>query len=133
MTESPSKYKAEPNADVDPARLWELLTAKIPSQKAFLRSSAAAAHVLGIEGRNFKLGFSPDDKATMEFLGTQANRKFLESLLHEITGKDWSVRLIVNEELPSKHAITSQHSRPEDFKDDPLIQEALEMFKGRIR
>jgi len=133
VTESPSKYKAEPNADVDPARLWELLTAKIPSQKAFLRSSAAAAHVLGIEGRNFKLGFSPDDKATMEFLGTQANRKFLESLLHEITGKDWSVRLIVNEELPSKHAITSQHSRPEDFKDDPLIQEALEMFKGRIR
>jgi DNA polymerase III gamma/tau subunit len=133
VTESPSKYKAEPNADVDPARLWELLTAKIPSQKAFLRSSAAAAHVLGIEGRNFKLGFSPDDKATMEFLGTQANRKFLESLLHEITGKDWSVRLIVNEELPSKHEITSQHSRPEDFKDDPLIQEALEMFKGRIR
>ena len=133
VTESPPKYKTEPNADVDPARLWELLTAKIPSQKAFLRSSAAAAHVLGIEGRNFQLGFSPDDKATMEFLGTQANRKFLESLLHEITGKDWSVRLIVNEELPSKRAITSQHSRPEDFKDDPLIQEALEMFKGRIR
>src|SRR5438046_3661174 len=133
VTESPPKYKTEPNADVDPARLWELLTAKIPSQKAFLRSSAAAAHVLGIEGRNFQLGFSPDDKATMEFLGTQANRKFLESLLHEITGKDWSVRLIVNEELPSKRAITSQHSRPENFKDDPLIQEALEMFKGRIR
>ena len=133
VTESPPKYKTEPNADVDPARLWELLTAKIPSQKAFLRSSAAAAHVLGIEGRNFQLGFSPDDKATMEFLGTQANRKFLESLLHEITGKDWSVRLIVNEELPSKRAITSQHSRSEDFKDDPLIQEALEMFKGRIR
>jgi DNA polymerase III subunit gamma/tau len=133
VTESPPKYKAEPKADVDPARLWELLTAKIPSQKAFLRSSTAAAHVLGIEGRNFQLGFSPDDKATMEFLGTQANRKFLESLLHEITGKDWSVRLIVNEELPSKRAITSQHSRPEDFKDDPLIQEALEMFKGRIR
>ena len=133
VTESPPKYKAEPNADVDPARLWELLTAKIPSQKAFLRSSAAAAHVLGIEGRNFQLGFSPDDKATMEFLGTQANRKFLESLLHEITGKDWSVRLIVNEELPSKRAITSQHSRSEDFKDDPLIQEALEMFKAQIK
>ena len=133
VTESPPKYKTEPNADVDPARLWELLTAKIPSQKAFLRSSAAAAHVLGIEGRNFQLGFSPDDKATMEFLGTQANRKFLESLLHEITGKDWSVRLIVNEELPSKRAITSQHSRSEDFKDDPLIQEALEMFKAQIK
>ena len=136
VTESPPKYKAEPNADVDPARLWELLTAKIPSQKAFLRSSAAAAHVLGIEGRNFQLGFSPDDKATMEFLGTQANRKFLESLLHEITGKDLSVKLSVHDDLPSKHAAHSETAKPsrgENFKDDPLIQEALEMFKGRIR
>ena len=136
VTESPPKYKAEPKADVDPARLWELLTAKIPSQKAFLRSSAAAAHVLGIEGRNFQLGFSPDDKATMEFLGTQANRKFLESLLHEITGKDLSVKLSVHDDLPSKHAAHSEMAKPsrgENFKDDPLIQEALEMFKGRIR
>ena len=136
VTESPPKYKTEPKADVDPARLWELLTAKIPSQKAFLRSSAAAAHVLGIEGRNFKLGFSPDDKATMEFLGTQANRKFLESLLHEITGKDLSVKLSVHDDLPSKHAAHSEMAKPsrgENFKDDPLIQEALEMFNDQIK
>jgi hypothetical protein len=126
----------EPNADVDPARLWELLTAKIPSQKAFLRSSAAVAHVLGIEGRNFQLGFSPDDKATMEFLGTQANRKFLETLLHEFTGKDLTVRLSVHDDLPSKHAASSEMakaSRTENFKDDPLIQEALEMFNAQIK
>ena len=136
VTESPPKYKVEPKADVDPARLWELLTAKIPSQKAFLRSSAAAAHILGIEGRNFKLGFSPDDKATMEFLGTQANRKFLESLLHEITGKDLSVKLSVHDDLPSKHAAHSEMAKPsrgENFKDDPLIQEALEMFNAQIK
>ena len=136
VTESPPKYKTEPNADVDPARLWELLTAKIPSQKAFLRSSAAAAHVLGIEGRNFQLGFSPDDKATMEFLGTQANRKFLETLLHEIAGKDLSVKLSVDDDLPSKHATRSETAKPsrgENFKDDPLIQEALEMFNAQIK
>src|SRR5204863_8525990 len=101
-----------------------------------LRSSAAAAHVLGIEGRNFQLGFSPDDKATMEFLGTQANRKFLESLLHEITDKDLSVKLSVHDDLPSKDAASSEMakaSRTEDFKDDPLIQEALEMFNAQIK
>jgi DNA polymerase III gamma/tau subunit len=136
VTESPPKYKAEPKGDVDPARLWELLTAKIPSQKAFLRSSAAAAHVLGIEGRNFKLGFSPDDKATMEFLGSQANRKFLETLLHEFTGKDLSVKLSVHDDLPSKHPASSEMakaSRTENFKNDPLIQEALEMFNAQIK
>jgi hypothetical protein len=134
--ESPSKYKAtEKNADIDPARVWEQLSAKIPSQKAFLRNSAAAAHVLGIEGRNFQLGFSPDEKPLMEILGTQANRKCLETLLREITGKDWTVKLSVKDELPSKHTTipeSGRGSRSEDFKNDPLIQEALEMFKGEI-
>ena len=136
VAESPSKYKgAEKKVDIDPARVWEQLSAKIPSQKAFLRNSAAAAHVLGIEGRNFQLGFSPDEKPLMEILGTQANRKCLETLLREITGKEWTVKLSVKDELPSKHITTSESGRGSgsaDLKNDPLIQEALEMFKGEI-
>jgi DNA polymerase-3 subunit gamma/tau len=135
VAESPPKYKAaESSADVDPARVWEQLSAKIPPQKAFLRNSAAAAHVLGIEGRNFQLGFSPNEKAMMDILGTQTNRKFLETLLHEITGRDWTVKLTVNDELPSKQAMPSESGKgSENFKDDPLIQEALEMFKAQIK
>jgi hypothetical protein len=114
-------------------KVWQQLSAKIPQQKGFLRNSAAAAHVLGIEGRNFQLGFAPADKAMMDILGTQANRKFLESLLHEITGKDLSVKLTVNEQLPSRHATVSGSPRPGDFKDNPLIQEALEMFNAQIK
>src|SRR5437870_5084620 len=137
VAESPPKYKAaESSADVDPARVWEQLSAKIPVQKAFLRNSAAAAHVLGIEGRNFQLGFSPNEKAMMDILGTQTNRKFLETLLHEITGKDWTVKLTVSDKLPPKHAVASESGKgfhSEDFKDDPLIQEAIEMFKAQIK
>ena len=137
VTESPPKYQAvEPNAKIDPVRVWQLLSAQIPPQKAFLRNSAAAAHVLGIEGRNFQLGFSPSEKAMMDILGTQANRKFLETLLHEITGKDLSIKLTVNDELPSKHASVSESGRGarlDEFKDDPLIQEALEMFNAQIK
>jgi len=135
VAESPAKYKAaEPGTDVDPARVWEQLSGKIPPQKAFLRNSAAAAHVLGIEGRNFQLGFSPNEKAMMDILGTQTNRKFLETLLHEITGRDWTVKLTVNDELPSKHRVPSESGKgSENFKDDPLIQEALEMFKAQIK
>jgi len=137
VAEQSSQYNApEPTVDLDPAQVWEQLSAKIPPQKAFLRTSAAAAHVLGIEGRNFLLGFSPDEKAMMEILGTQANRKFLETLLNETTGKDWTLKLSVKEQLPSRHSASSQtgkSSTADDFKDDPLIQEALEMFKGEIR
>jgi len=124
-------------ARTDPAQVWEDLSRKIPPQKGFLRNSAGAAHVIGIEGRNFLLGFSPHEKSMMEIMGTQANRKFLETLLHEITGKDLSVKLSVQEDLaarnPRPQANESGKAPTKDFKDDPLIKEALEMFKGEIR
>jgi DNA polymerase-3 subunit gamma/tau len=117
----------------DPNKLWQKVLAKVPAQKAFVRNSAAAAHVLGIEGRNFQLGFAPGDKAMMDILGTQANRRFLETLLHEITGADWSVKLGVKEELPSRQSQVSEGSRTENFKEDPLIQEAIGLFNAQIK
>src|SRR5437867_8487982 len=100
VAESPAKYKAaEASADFDPVQVWQQLSAKIPLEKAFLRNSAAAAHVLGIEGHNFQLGFSSKEKSSMDILGTQANRKFLETLLHEITGEELTVKLTVNDGL----------------------------------
>jgi DNA polymerase-3 subunit gamma/tau len=131
----PGYSKAAPRVaetSPDANELWQKTLAKIPAQKAFVRNSAAAAHVLGIEGRIFQLGFAPDDKAMMDILGTPANRKFLETLLHEITGTDWSMKLAIKEELPSKQALASEGSLPENFKEDPLIQEAIGLFNAQI-
>jgi DNA polymerase III subunit gamma/tau len=127
-TTAPRVAETSPDAN----ELWQKVLAKVPTQKAFVRNSAAAAHVLEIEGRNLQLGFAPGDKAMMDILGTQANRKFLETLLHEITGTDWTVKLTMNEELPSKQALASEGSRPENFKEDPLIQEAIGLFNAQI-
>jgi DNA polymerase-3 subunit gamma/tau len=122
----------EKSETIEPQKLWERVLAKIPAQKGFVRNSASAAHVLGIEGRNFKLGFASGDKPMMDILSTQANRKFVETLLHEIAGKDLSLRLTVNEELASRNAAVTEHS-PQDFKDEALIQEAIELFNARVR
>jgi DNA polymerase III subunit gamma/tau len=127
-TTAPRVAETSPDAN----ELWQKVLAKVPTQKAFVRNSAAAAHVLEIEGRNFQLGFAPGDKAMMDILGTQANRKFLETLLHEITGTDWTVKLTMKEELPSKQALALEGSRPENFKEDPLIQEAIGLFNAQV-
>jgi len=131
-TPATTEARVEENSDtIEPQELWERVLAKIPAQKGFVRNSASAAHVLGIEGRNFKLGFAPGDKPMMDILGTPANRKFVETLLHEITGKDWTLKLTVNEELASRTAAVPERS-PQDFKDEPLIQEAIELFNARV-
>jgi len=134
-TAATSEARVEEKSDgdtIEPQTLWERVLAKIPAQKGFVRNSASAAHVLGIEGRNFKLGFASGDKPMMDILSTQANRKFVETLLHEIAGKDLSLKLTVNEELASRTAAIPEHS-PQDFKDEPLIQEAIELFNARVR
>jgi len=121
----------EKSATVEPQKVWQAVLATIPAQKGFVRNSASAAHVLGIEGRNFKLGFAAADKAAMDILGTQANRKFVETLLHEITGNDWILKVTVNEELTSRSSVVPEHS-PSHFNNEPLIQEAIELFNARV-
>jgi DNA polymerase-3 subunit gamma/tau len=130
ITETEARVE-EKATTVDPEKIWQALVAKIPAQKAFVRNSVSAAHFLGVEGRNFKLGFPVGDKAMMDILGTPANRKLIETLLHEITGNDWTLKLTANEELVSKNAVAPQDP-PNDFKDEPLIQEAIELFNARV-
>jgi DNA polymerase-3 subunit gamma/tau len=122
----------EKAATVDSEKIWQSVLAKIPVQKGFVRNSALAAHVLGVEGRNFILGFTPGDKPMMDILGTPANRKFVETLLHEISETDWTLKLTVSEELASKSAVGQKDSPSHDFKDEPVIQEAIELFNARV-
>ena len=69
----------------------------------------------------------------MDILGTTANRKFVETLLHEISGNDWTLKLTLSEELASKSAVVEKDSPSHAFKDEPLIQEAIELFNARVR
>jgi hypothetical protein len=39
----------------------------------------------------------------------------------------------VSEELASKNAVTQKDSTSHDYKDEPLIQEAIELFNARVR
>jgi DNA polymerase III subunit gamma/tau len=121
-----------PNGDDDVEKIWQSAFSKIPTQKAFVRNSAAAAHVLPSEGRHFILGFSPDQKSPMDILGTATNRKLIETLLRDVSGKDWTLKLTVRENLPSKPQ-PSTETPSENYTDDPLIRDALEIFKGEVK
>jgi DNA polymerase-3 subunit gamma/tau len=129
-----NKTRVEETATTaDSEKIWRAVLAKIPTQKAFVRNSASAAHVIGVEGRNFILGFAPGDKPMMDILGTPANRKFVETLLHEVSENDWTLKLTVGKELVSRNAVANEDSSPNDFKNEPVIQEAIELFNARVK
>ncbi len=130
--ESPPQYAAKADAIIDPAKIWREVSAKIPA-KGFLRTLIDSLTVLGAEGRNFLLGYPPEQKSAIETLASISNRRQLETLLKEVSGRDWTAKLSAKEGLPSKNPRDYPSKQTEEFKDDPLIQEALEMFKGEIK
>jgi len=132
VTESPPQYAVKADAIIDPAKIWREVSAKIPA-KGFLRTLIDSLTVLGVEGRNFLLGYPPEQKSAIETLATTSNRRQLETLLKEVSGRDWTAKLSAKEGLPSKSPHDYPSRQTDEFKDDPLIQEALEMFKGEIK
>jgi DNA polymerase-3 subunit gamma/tau len=115
---------------VDPEKIWQKVLAKIPA-KSFLRTLSELVRPIGIDGRNFLLGHAPDDKPKVEALASANNRRQLETLLSEASGRDWSVKFVAKDGIPP---ISADAAKPADsFKDDPLIQEAIELFKAEIR
>ena len=113
---------------VDAAKLWEELCAKIPA-RGFLRTLVDSVTVIGTNGRNFILAYRPEEKSSIETLATPSNQKQLQELLNQISGRDWTLKLTAKEGLPLKRA----SARGDDYEHDPLIREALEVFKGEIK
>ena len=129
---------------VEMAAIWPRAVQLAYARRPLIKTWIDSATLLGTEGRNVLLGFAPDQKTVMESLLRPANRSFLEALLKELTGSDWTVKLSLAEGLASpappdelQSKTESPKSPPHDplesFKDDPLIKQALEIFKGEIK
>ena len=128
---------------VDLEALWQKAVDQIRARRPLIKGWIDSAKVLGQEGRHLLLGFPPEQKTAMESLSMPRSRDFLEALLKEISGRDWNVKFTLKEglvvEAPKAESpsdgVRKAHP-PEQaatFKDDPLIREALEIFKGEIK
>ncbi len=129
---------SDDKSSMDVDELWHKLSAKIPPQKRFLKSLIDSTRGIGTEGRTFLIGYPSEQKSMIETLATDNNRRFLESLLKEISGRDWNVKFTERDGLavnpPTTIAANEKTAGSDDsFRNDPVIQEALEIFKGEIR
>jgi DNA polymerase III subunit gamma/tau len=129
---------------LDHEAVWKKAVEQIRTRRPFIRGWVESAKALGTEGRFFLLGFPPEQKTAMESLMSSRTRDFLEALIKEISGQDLKMKFALKEglpvapvaelpaaadELPARRKADSQAM----FKDDPLIREALEIFKGEIK
>ena len=135
--------RPSPNTELtatDPEAVWQKVVQQVRTRRRLISPWAEAATALGTEGRFLVVGFPPQQKTAMESLSIPRTRDFLEALIKELTGQSWGLKFVLKEGLPVVAAMEApaqpDPKKPESqatFKDDPLIREALEIFKGEIR
>lgn len=144
---APEDHAVAPAAEsktIDPDAVWQEVVERIRATRPLIRSWVESARALGLEGRFFVLGFPPEQKMAMESVASPRTRDFLEAIIREISGQDLTIKLILKEGLPVA-PVAEPTATPDElparkkgdsqamFKDDPLIREALEIFKGEIK
>ena len=96
-----------------------------------------AGTLLSIEGATALIGFPPGQQLAAESCQQANNRKLLETLLAEISGRDLALKCQVREGLQVTQAPAPAPEAPrdplEEFKNDPLIRRALEIFRAEIQ
>jgi DNA polymerase-3 subunit gamma/tau len=133
-------YKAEETPPIDPSETWRKTVEKVRTTRRLIAGWVEAGTALGMDGRFFTVGFPPEQKAVVESLSIPKTREYVEGVLKEISGQDLKIKFVVKEGLavvaPAETApapAPKKESSSATFKDDPLIREALEIFKGEIK
>ncbi|MEY2572281.1 MAG: polymerase subunit gamma/tau [Verrucomicrobiota bacterium] len=123
---------------VDPTEAWNKTVEKVRATRRLIAGWVEAGTALGVEGRFLVVGFPPEQKTAMESLSIPKTRDYIDAILKETSGQDWKIKFVVKEGL-AVPAVAPEPAAPRKaetqatFKDDPLIREALEIFKGEIK
>ncbi len=121
--------QAKASEKIEPEKIWEQVLARVPA-RGFLRTLVDSLTSPAADGRSFILDYPASEKSQIETLATATNRKQLESLLKEISGREWTLKL-----TPTESAKKQTVSTPSAAKKTPppIVREALEMFQGEIK
>ncbi len=150
-TDLVSKKSAE---SVDLQKLWSLLAVAAAKASPFMQTYFQQAHALSFSNDVFEIGFAEEHLALVD---NQRNHDMLAEQLAELGYPDVQFRFTneapsVGSEAPpplapideptavvrglkkanDKTTPQPEEIDPEAFKGDPLIQKALELFRGRI-
>jgi DNA polymerase III subunit gamma/tau len=112
-------------------RLWPQVLAEIRNRRPLILAWIEPATPLGLDSSTLTLGFPTENSLAMESLLRPAHRKFLEEVLSRLLGSPRNVSAELRADLPSRKAPPTDSN--EGFRNDPLIQKALEIFQAEIQ
>ncbi|MEM7697566.1 MAG: DNA polymerase III subunit gamma/tau [Verrucomicrobiota bacterium] len=135
------------------SELWEAARKELISSSELLESLLGAAHFVSQEGSAFTIGYAVDQRFFRESISDYESA--IQEKLSQLSGQAVRLTVIVSEELsavlppeepsepdetpveipepePLPQVDAAEASDGEDFKNDPLIREALDVFSARV-
>jgi hypothetical protein len=136
--------------------LWAQVLEGVGRASPFTRSHLAEAFPVSFEKGVLSIGFDPEFKGQIGLVDNSRNRTVLQTKLAELGHREAQVKFVVQEapvgrksvvpetapapdavpgETPAAKPAAKEKLAPisfDDFKSDPLIKQALELFKGQI-
>jgi DNA polymerase III subunit gamma/tau len=136
---SPKNHQAtgraiEPNEPGESS--WPQMLQEIRSRRPLIVSWLEPATALFSERGTLKLAFPKDQSIAVESLSRPNNRRLLEEVAGDVLGGTWKLEFELREDLASSEVKSGprQVADPmEVFRNDPMIQKALEIFKAEIQ
>jgi DNA polymerase-3 subunit gamma/tau len=138
----PARGQTAP-AQAEPANvgaIWNAVIQRVRKERPLMASSVEKTVLLEIKGDAAIVGLDAGEVLAFELLDTPNNRKLLDALVTEASGRSLGIKFIKREGLVATPPPREAEPPPpapkdplEDFKNDPLIRKALEIFRGDIQ
>jgi DNA polymerase-3 subunit gamma/tau len=137
---APSPAPAAPAAPSDLPATWASVIRRIRKERPLLASNVERTVLLELKSDAAIVGIDASDALSFELLDSPNNRKFLDALLADIAGQSFPIKFVKREGLSPAPPPREPEPEPaaakdpmEDFKNDPLIRKALDLFKAEIQ
>jgi len=123
-----------------PSEIWSEVLEAVRAARPLIAGWVHNLALLEVTGDVAVIGFAPENAIAAESCQLPNNRKFLEELIERIAGRRIALRFVERAGLPTAPApeppevkVEAARDPMEEFKRDPLIRKALEMFKAQIQ
>jgi DNA polymerase-3 subunit gamma/tau len=130
---------AAPASVLKAEELWVAMVETVRKERPLISMWLETGVLSEVEQGLAHLVFPLDQPLALEYVAQENNRSFLENVLTKISGVALKLRVEMRAEVrlrPVAQAPAPEKETPKDpmeeFKNDPLIRSALEIFKARL-
>ena len=130
---------SEPQPSTNLHELWCRVAALVRERKAILFPFVEAGRLVEANQNTYRIAFPPDKSFQKAGLEKASSRKFLEEVFFTITKQPVTLIFEIRENLELSPLVLPEKEVPveqdpmEEFKNDPLIRKALELFQAEIQ